>query len=72
MEISSSVHFVRVRTDGGNYRVYAAACDRKDALNEVLKLVPAGSSASLLSEHLTVGQIAALNLRPGEVRDITR
>jgi hypothetical protein len=69
---NDSVHLVRLRTDDRTIRIYAVARDRRDVLNEVLEVVPEGWSASLLSEQLTPRQIAALNLRPGEVRDITQ
>ena len=72
MDNSSGAYLVRVRTDDQKFRVFAVACDRREALNEVLKVVPEGWSASLLSEHLPPREIAALNLKPGEVRDITQ
>ena len=72
MDNSSGAYLVTVRTDDQKYRVFAVACDRRDVLNEVLKVVPEGWSVSLLSEHLTPRQVAALNLKPGEVRDITQ
>lgn len=71
MGSNGEVHLVRVRTDGQNHRIYAVACAREDALNEVLNVVPEGWSASLLNQ-LTAREMAALNLRPGEVRDITQ
>jgi phage terminase large subunit GpA-like protein len=72
MENNGDVYLVRVKTDDRKHRIYAVACARKDALNEVLKVVPEGWSASLLTEQLPARDIAALNLRPGEVKEITQ
>jgi hypothetical protein len=72
MGISDGVYLVRVTTDDRKHRIYAVACARNNALNEVLKIVPEGWSASLLMEQLTARDIAAMNLRPGEVRQITQ
>lgn len=72
MSDDGAVFLVRVRTDEGKFRFYAVACARKDALDEVLSVVPEGWTASLLFEHMTAKELATLNLRPGEVREITQ
>lgn len=69
---NGEVYVVRVKTDDRKHRLYAVACHRNDALNEVLKVVPEGWSASLLTEQLAARDVAALNLKPGEVREITQ
>ena len=69
---NGEVYVVRVKTDDRKHRLYAVACPRNDALNEVLKVVPEGWSASLLTEQLAARDVAALNLKPGEVREITQ
>jgi hypothetical protein len=72
MGISGEVYLVRVKTDDRKHRIYAVAWAREDALNEVLKVVPEGWSASLLPERLPARDIAALKLKPNEVREITQ
>jgi hypothetical protein len=72
MEDNDRVHLVRVTTDSRERRVYAVATHRKEALDKVLKLIPEGWSANLLSEQLAAKDAAKLNLRPGDVRDITQ
>jgi hypothetical protein len=72
MADDGAVYLVRVRTDEGKYRFFAVACARKDALDEVLAIVPEGWSATVLLEHMTAEDLAALHLGPGEVREITQ
>lgn len=72
MEDNSSVYLVRVTTDNRERRVFAVACARKEALDKVVKVIPEGWSASLLLEQLAAKDVATLNLRLGEVRDITQ
>jgi hypothetical protein len=47
--------------------VYAAAVDRSQAVEAVLKQMPAGWVAELANHQLNEGQIASLNLNPGDV-----
>jgi hypothetical protein len=68
MADDGAVYLVRVRTDEGKHRFFAVACARRDALDEV----PEGWSATLLLEQMSAQDLAALNLRPGEVREITQ
>jgi hypothetical protein len=72
MADDGAVYLVRVRTDEGKHRFFAVACARRDALDEVLGIVPEGWSATLLLEQMSAQDLAALNLRPGEVREITQ
>jgi hypothetical protein len=71
MGSNDGVYLVRVTTDDRKHRLYVVGCTRNDALNEVLKVVPEGWSASLITMQLTARDIEDLNLRPGEVREIT-
>jgi len=72
MENSRAICLVRVRDDDGRHRLYAVASDRKAALDRVLRVVPEGWAAFLLHEQLSAETLAALNLRPGEVREISQ
>jgi hypothetical protein len=47
--------------------VYAAAVDRSQAVEAVLKNIPAGWVAKLSGHQLNEAQIASLNLKPGDV-----
>jgi hypothetical protein len=38
----------------------------------VLNIIPEGWTASLLQEQLTPDEVTVLNLKPGDVREITR
>jgi len=61
-----------VRDDEGRFRLYAVAAARKQALNELLNVVPEGWSTSLLQEQPSGQIIAALNTNAGEVREISQ
>jgi hypothetical protein len=47
--------------------VYAAAVDRFQAVEAVLKEIPAGWMAELADDQLNEDQIASLNLKPNDV-----
>jgi len=62
------VHLVRVMTDAGERQIWLAATGRDKAVDRVLDAVPLGWSASLIQRELDAESAAALNLKPGEVR----
>ena len=64
------VHLVRVTTDDRERLVYATCGVRNDAITQVLNAVPEGWTAALLPNRLTPGEIAALAMKPGDVREI--
>jgi phage terminase large subunit GpA-like protein len=68
---AGGIHLVRVTTDDRKHRIYATAGARDDAVTQVLDAVPEGWAASLLTNHLTPDHVVLLNLKPGEVREIT-
>jgi hypothetical protein len=55
------------QSDAIGKHVYAAAVDRSQAVEAVLKKIPAGWMAELAGHQLTEDQIANLNLNPGDV-----
>ena len=61
---------VRVTTDDQERRVYATCGARKKAVTQVLNTVPEGWTAALLPNRLTPDEVAALALKPGDVREI--
>jgi hypothetical protein len=71
MADTPSVHLVRVTTDDREHQLWAVASSRAEAVTLVLCAVPEGWTAALLSNRLKPEEIKALNLRPGEVRNIT-
>ena len=66
----AGVHLVRVTTDDRERLIYATCGARKDAITQVLNAVPEGWTAALLPNRLTPDEIAALALKPGDVREI--
>lgn len=50
--------------------LWIAATPRDDALKAVLKIVEPGSSARLLPQRLSLAELAGLNLRLRDVRDL--
>ena len=66
-----SVHLVRVTTDDRELQLWAVASSRAQAVTLVLNAVPEGWTAALLSNRLKPEELEILNLRPGEVREIT-
>jgi hypothetical protein len=70
--MAQNVHLVRVTTDDRKHQLWVAATPRKEAVNQVLNAIPEGWTAALLSNRLKPEEVAVLNLRPGEVRELTR
>ena len=71
MAHASGIHLVRVTTDDREHQLWAAATAREEAITQVLNAVPEGWTAALLSNRLKPMEEEALNLKPGEVREIT-
>ena len=66
-------YLVRVTTDDRVHQLWvAAASSDEEALVMVLNRVPEGWTAALLSNKLTPLETEALNLKPGEAREISR
>jgi uncharacterized membrane protein len=66
------IFLVRVTTDDGAHQLwFAAAASQEEALALVLNAVPEGWTASLVSSKLTPTEIEILNLKEGEVRELT-
>jgi hypothetical protein len=53
-------------------QLWVAAAKPHQALTLVLCAVPVGWTASIADERLTPEQEAILNLKPGEVRELTK
>ena len=69
----TGVYLVRVLTDDRTHRLWVAAgSSPEDAVGLVLDAIPEGWSASPALEQLTTAEIDGLNLRHGEVHEITR
>jgi hypothetical protein len=64
-------HLVRVTTDDREHQLWVAATPREDAITQVLNAVPEGWTAALLSNRLKPAELEVLNLKPGEVRELT-
>jgi hypothetical protein len=62
------VHLVRVMTDSGQRQLWLAATERDKAVDHVLDAIPEGWTASLVERELGADDAAALNMKPGEVR----
>jgi hypothetical protein len=71
MANAPGVHLVRVITDDRQHQLWAAATPREEAVDQVLDAVPEGWAAALLSNSLKPEEMEILNLKPGEVREIT-
>lgn len=67
----NGVHLVRVTTDEKEYRLWAAATAREDAVDRVLNAVPEGWSARLLDDHLKPRQDTVRSMIRGEVRELS-
>jgi hypothetical protein len=67
----AGVHLVRVTTDDREHQLWVAATARDEAINQVLNAIPEGWTAALLPNRLSPFEVEILNLRPGEVREIT-
>ncbi len=71
MANATSLHLVRVTTDDREHQVWLAATPRKEAVTQVLNAIPEGWTASLLSNRLKPAEVKALNMKAGEVRELT-
>jgi hypothetical protein len=60
-----------VTTDDREHQLWTAATARNEAATRVLKVVPERWTASLLSNRLKPAEEEALNLKSGEVHEIT-
>lgn len=67
----ADVHLVRVTTDARTHQLWVAAVPRGAAVAKVLEVVPEGWAAALLEGGLSSHELNALNLKPGEVRNVT-
>ncbi|MCP3397777.1 MULTISPECIES: hypothetical protein [unclassified Bradyrhizobium] len=67
----SEIHLVRVTTDDREHKLWVVAAPRDEAVEAVLDIIPEGWSAALLDNQLSKQEAEALNLRPGDVREIT-
>ena len=67
----TDVHLVRVTTDDREHQLWVAAVPREEAVTKVLNAVPEGWTAALLPNRLKPLEVEALNLKPGEVRELT-
>jgi len=66
------VYLVRVTTNERTHQLWvAAASSDEGALTLVLNRIPEGWSAAVLSNKLSQMEIEALNLKPGQVREIS-
>ena len=69
---SDEIYLVRVITDDRVHQLWvAAATSENEAITLVLNAVPDGWAASLMSNKLKPIEIEILNLRAGEVRELT-
>lgn len=68
---NSDVHLVRVTTDDRTHQIWVSAGRREEAISQVLNAIPEGWAAALLSDRLGPREAEVLNLRPGDVREIT-
>ena len=62
---------VRVTTDDLEHQLWVASTSREDAVTQVLNAIPEGWTAVLLASDLKPMELEALNLSPGEVRELT-
>jgi hypothetical protein len=69
---AEGIHLVRVITDDRKHQLWAAACRREDAVDQVLNAVPEGWAATLLSNRLKPLEEECLNLKPGEVIELSK
>jgi len=71
--IKTDIYLVRVLTDDRTNRLWVAAgSSPEDAVTLVLNAIPEGWSASPALEQLTPAEAERLNLRQGEVHEMTR
>ena len=68
----TTVYLVRVTTDDRTHQLWvAAASSDEGALTLVLNSIPEGWTAAVLSNTLNRMEIEALNLKPGQAREIS-
>jgi hypothetical protein len=68
----AGIYLVRVTTDDREHQLWAAAAaSQEEAINLVLKAVSDGWTAAPLSNRLKPAEIEALNMKVGEVRELT-
>ena len=66
------VHMVRVMTDSRDQHLWMAAVPPDEAITQILNAVPEGWAATVLPSYaLSSNEVAALQLGPGEIREIT-
>lgn len=71
--LKTGVYLFRVLTDDRANRLWVAAgASPEDAVGLVLNAIPEGWSASLAQAQLTLAEMEELNLKQGEVYEITR
>jgi hypothetical protein len=69
--LEAGIHLVRITTDDREHQLWvAAAHSQVEAIQLVLNAVPDGWTAALLSNKSKPAEIAVLNLKPGEVREL--
>jgi hypothetical protein len=72
----NQITLVEVATDSlegiPKKQLWAAAAKPDQAVTLVLCAVPVGWTATIADEHLTPEQEAILNLKPSEVRELTK
>lgn len=65
-------HIVRVLTDSRVPRVWLAVAPPDEAITRVLDAVPEGWAATVLPRcALSAAEVAALQIGPGDIREIT-
>ena len=69
MTPTNGAFFLRVTTDDGEHKLWAAAMPGEEAVQAVLDAIPEGWTVFLLAQAKP-GQIDALALKPGEVREL--
>lgn len=68
----AAAHFVRVLTDSRDQHLWLAAAPPDEAVTQVLNAVPEGWAATVLPGYaLSPTEVAALQLGPGDLREIT-
>ena len=68
----TTAYLVRVTTDNRTHQLWvAAASSDEGALTLVLNSIPEGWTAAVLSNKLKPIEIAALNLKPGQAREVS-
>ena len=71
MANATNLHLVRVTTDDREHQLWVAAAPREEAVTQVLNAIPEGWTAALLSNRLKPAEVEALNMKAGDVRELT-